>query len=103
MRDFRVKAFWGFLREAQNPQDPTASIAPMSATALFAANRKVSGFLLRYPKHKSLEVDVPTPALGGESITEGTIAEWTAKAVMPSLFYAFVEGLGFAVLVLRFP
>lgn len=26
------------------------------------------------------EVDVPTPELGGESITEGTIAEWTAKA-----------------------
>ena len=28
----------------------------------------------------SPEVDVPTPELGGESITEGTIAEWTAKA-----------------------
>eukprot|EP00913_Durusdinium_trenchii_P027803 g26071.t1 len=25
------------------------------------------------------KVDVPTPELGGESITEGTIAEWTAK------------------------
>ena len=23
---------------------------------------------------------MPTPELGGESITEGTIAEWTAKA-----------------------
>lgn len=27
----------------------------------------------------SRQVDVPTPELGGESITEGTIAEWTAK------------------------
>ena len=26
-------------------------------------------------------MDVPTPELGGESITEGTIAEWTAKAL----------------------
>ena len=25
------------------------------------------------------QVDVPTPELGGESITEGTIAEWNAK------------------------
>ena len=29
---------------------------------------------------KFRQVDVPTPELGGESITEGTIAEWTAKA-----------------------
>ena len=36
------------------------------------------------------QVDVPTPELGGESITEGTIAEWNAKVGRMEM----VEGWG---------
>ena len=45
---------------------------------------------LKRKAHDSRQVDVPTPELGGESITEGTIAEWNAKVGRMEM----VEGWG---------
>ncbi|CAE7948779.1 odhB, partial [Symbiodinium sp. KB8] len=57
--------------------------APSASSSSFSKGRLRTGreeFRQRFGQIRFFsKVDVPTPALGGESITEGTIAEWTAK------------------------